>query len=592
MTSSPKDDAGAAAVATGRRPVRMLESALVDQIAAGEVVERPASVVKELVENALDAQATSIRVETEQGGLARIVVSDDGLGMDRQDAVLALSRHATSKIGSLEELHVVRSLGFRGEALPSIASVSRFELRTRPHDALEGTEVRVEGGGALDVRLGAGSPGTTVRVDDLFFNVPARRKFLKRLETESAHVGETLLRVALARPSLRLSWLRDGRRARDWAPTGDPHQRAYQVFTGERLVSIEGERDGVRVRAVLGAPERARQGALRLHPSVNGRIVRDRALLRAVAFAYGDALPAGRFPIGAIWIELDPARVDVNVHPQKSEVRFADASVVFSAVTRILASGLGQRPFAARAPMGRSASAEPRHETRPYAPLEPASARVAEALAPSHAPAEASALAGAPASRGPLATRLLGELERRYLVCEAASGLVVIDRHAADERVLLARLALAHRDGEVASSRLLMPARVALDELEARTLAEKEPLLATLGLEARLFGEREALLVGIPVIARRASLERLLHRVLEALALGAPRPGVDPLDAALAAIACEAAIRPGEALSFDEQAALVRALDAAPPSSPTPHHARVFVHAIALDDLARRSEGS
>ncbi|MBN8616591.1 MAG: DNA mismatch repair endonuclease MutL, partial [Deltaproteobacteria bacterium] len=306
------------------RRVRALPSALVDQIAAGEVVERPASVVKELVENAIDAGATDIRVETEQGGLARIAITDDGHGMSREDAELAVARHATSKIATLDDLRAIATLGFRGEALPSIASVSRFSLRTRTHDALEGTEIRIEGGHTKEVLVAGGSPGTTVRVDELFFNVPARKKFLKGLATESGHIGETLTRLALSRPSLRLAWLRDGRRAREWASAKDGYQRALQLFPDEKLAAVEGERDGVRVRAMLSAPERARNGAGQLYVAVNGRIVRDRAIARAIAFAFGSVLPPGRFPAGVAWIELDPERVDVNVHPQKAEVRFAE----------------------------------------------------------------------------------------------------------------------------------------------------------------------------------------------------------------------------------------------------------------------------
>jgi DNA mismatch repair protein MutL len=625
---SPTDPTRPSVAARPR--VHALPSALVDQIAAGEVVERPASVVKELVENAIDAGATEIRVETEQGGVARIVVSDDGHGMDPADAELAVSRHATSKIGSLDDLRAIGTLGFRGEALPSIASVSRFSLRTRPHDAVEGTEIRIEGGGGLEVRVAGGSPGTTVRVDDLFYNVPARRKFLKALATESAQVGETLTRLALSRPSLRLAWTRDGRRAREWAATRDLYQRALQLFPDEKLAAVEGERDGVRVRAMLSAPERARNGAGQLYVSVNGRVVRDRALARAVAFAFGSTLPVGRFPAGVVWLELDPERVDVNVHPQKSEVRFADARVVLDAITRTLASGLGRAPFrrsesrravepldvssvldaedaASEAVGARSVEEDPEHlaevddpspDTReasqPDASDGRASGYVSGAYAPSVAvdpwvsDAPRTQTRGALAGDPYLGLRVLGQIARTYLVCEGPEGLVVLDQHAADERVRYARLAEAHRDGAVEIQRLLIPERVELSDAEVATLAEHERLLLGMGVEVRLFGERTALVSGTPALLKRTSPERLLRDALAELSRGGSRAYGDAIDTALATMACHGAIRAGDALSPEEQRALVTALASVASFRGHCPHGRPILHAVTLDELARR----
>jgi DNA mismatch repair protein MutL len=585
--------------AVPRPRVRALPSALVDQIAAGEVVERPASVVKELVENAIDAGAGEVRVETEQGGVARIVVSDDGHGMDPGDAQLAVSRHATSKIASLEDLRAIGTLGFRGEALPSIASVSRFTLRTRPHDAIEGTEIRIEGGGDPEVRVAGGSPGTTVRVDDLFYNVPARRKFLKGLATESAHVGETLTRLALSRPALRLSWTRDGRRAREWASARDVYHRAVQLFPDEKLAAAEGERDGVRVRAMLSAPERARSGAGQLYVSVNGRVVRDRVLARAVAFAFGSTLPPGRFPAGVVWVELDPERVDVNVHPQKSEVRFSDARIVLDGITRTLAAGLGQAPFRRAEPRARTPleelvaelpagpGAAPATWPRPYAPAAPDDPRVADA------PADATS-AWAPGAPAPhagdayAALRVLGQVARTYLVCEGPEGLVILDQHAADERVRFACLAQAHRDGAVEIQRLLIPERVALSDAEVATLGEHERLLLTMGIEVRLFGERTALVSGTPALLRRSAPERLLRDALAELARGGSRAFGDAVDTTLATMACHGAIRAGDVLSIEEQRALVASLAGVASFAGHCPHGRPILHNVTLDELARR----
>jgi DNA mismatch repair protein MutL len=545
-------------------------------------------------------------------------VSDDGHGMDPADAELAVSRHATSKIASLDDLRAIGTLGFRGEALPSIASVSRFSLRTRPHDAVEGTEIRIEGGGGLEVRVAGGSPGTTVRVDDLFYNVPARRKFLKSLATESAQVGETLTRLALSRPSLRLSWTRDGRRAREWAASRDLYQRALQLFPDEKLAAVEGERDGIRVRAMLSAPERARNGAGQLYVSVNGRVVRDRVLARAVAFAFGSTLPAGRFPAGVVWLELDPERVDVNVHPQKSEVRFADARVVLDAITRTLASGLGRAPFRrvdrkTTEPLDVSSALDA--EERAAHAREPDDARTEED--PYVADAEASPRAvhgagtyephvgsdarvsdapGGPFVRGPavlgsdvyLGLRVLGQIARTYLVCEGPDGLVVLDQHAADERIRYARLAEAHRDGVVEIQRLLIPERVELSDAELATLIEHERLLLGMGVEVRLFGERTALVSGTPALLKRTSPDRLLRDALAELSRGGSRAYGDAIDTALATMACHGAIRAGDVLSMDEQRALVTGLASVASFAGHCPHGRPILHAVTLDELARR----
>ncbi|MGH7329660.1 MAG: DNA mismatch repair endonuclease MutL, partial [Polyangiaceae bacterium] len=300
------------------------------------VVERPASVVKELVENALDAGATKVKVEIEQGGLAKIRVTDDGEGMTKDDAVLALQRHATSKISQIDDLYRIATFGFRGEALPSIASVARLGMVTRRHDEDEGTEIVVEGSATPRIRPTGCSAGTSIEVRDLFFNVPARRKFLKATGTESAHVGEAVLLAALARPDVSFVLARDGRVAREYLRAGSRRERAARAIGEEKLEPCEGERGPLRIEAHLASPERARAGAVALYIFVNGRAVKDRHIARAVAQSYGSVLEPGRYPVGVLYIDLPPELVDVNVHPQKAEVRFADARAVLDAVTREL----------------------------------------------------------------------------------------------------------------------------------------------------------------------------------------------------------------------------------------------------------------
>jgi len=332
--------------------IRVLDDALADQIAAGEVVERPASIVRELLDNAIDAGATRIVVEVGGGGSELLRVTDDGEGMEPDDAVLALRRHATSKLRAIEDLEQLATLGFRGEALPSIASVGRLVLTTRTRAASGGTRVAVEGGGTPVVTQAGCAPGTSVEVRDLFYNVPARRKFLRAAATESAHIAEILVRAALAHPALHLELRRDGRVARAFLPAADLVSRTRAVLELPTLAHLTGARDGVHVEALLDAPERARSGTTALHTFVNRRPVRERTLARAVAFAYGSVLPPGRFPTGVVHLTIDPREVDVNVHPQKAEVRFARGREVLDAVTRVLAHGLGTSAWGGPAARG------------------------------------------------------------------------------------------------------------------------------------------------------------------------------------------------------------------------------------------------
>ncbi|EYF02187.1 DNA mismatch repair endonuclease MutL [Chondromyces apiculatus] len=333
---STRGERGAQGVKDARR-VSVLPEDLANQIAAGEVVERPASVVKELVENALDAGARRIQVDIESGGVVLTRVADDGSGMAREDASLAVLRHATSKITRIDDLHAIQSFGFRGEALPSVASVSRFALRTRREVDAEGTEVRIEGGGAPKVTPCGCAVGTVVEVRDLFFNVPARRKFLRAVATESAHVTEVVQALALSEPGVTVILSREGRVAREWLRASSRAERVRAALDGEELATCAGERGPLRVEAFVSRPERARAGAGWLWLFVNGRHVRDRTLARAVGLAYGSVLEPGRYPVGAVFLDLPPTLVDVNVHPQKAEVRFADGRTVAESLQRIIA---------------------------------------------------------------------------------------------------------------------------------------------------------------------------------------------------------------------------------------------------------------
>ena len=595
-----------------RRAIRVLERALVDQIAAGEVVERPASAVKELVENALDAGAENLRVETELGGSARIQVVDDGHGIPRNELELATVRHATSKILTLDDLIHVASMGFRGEALPSIASVSHLTLVSRTAEETEGTRVEIHGGDRPTVRPVGAPIGTSVEVRGLFYNVPARKKFLKGPATENAHIAETCLRVALLDPRLRLTLIRDGRTVREYLPVADTATRVQGAFREEPLRWFEGERDDVRVSAMLGPPERARRGTKGLHLFVNRRAVRDRALARAVAFAYGSVLAPGHFPVGAVYVELEHDRVDVNVHPQKTEVRFRDGRRVYDNVTRFLAARLGTTPWGSFRNTGSDSSA-----SRPIPlerdvsfwdtrlSLENTASRDPSSPAPSLENPTAQGVADSPSAfanegRSPAETpsldastgtfgrlRVLAQVRKMILVCEGEHGLCFIDQHAADERVRFARLKQSYDAREVSTQRLLFPERIELTPTETAVVEERAEAIRAIGLDTSIVGPTTIAVHAIPSVLSRATPERLLRDLVTELNHG-DRAFGDRVDMALATMACHAAIRAGDVLSLQEGQALLEELDRVEDFAGYCPHGRPVVMTIPFHEIERK----
>ncbi|MBX3189275.1 MAG: DNA mismatch repair endonuclease MutL [Labilithrix sp.] len=587
--------------------IRKLSDDVANQIAAGEVVERPSSVVKELVENALDAEATRVVVDVEQGGTTLVRVTDDGVGMGRDDAMLCLERHATSKIVRFEDLTRIGTFGFRGEALPSIASVSRLTLRTRARDAHEGVEIEIRGGGAPDVRPAGGATGTTIEVRDLFFNVPARRKFLKATATESAHVGDVLLGMALARPDVTFVLSRDGRPVREYLRAASRAERARAVMSGEKLAECRAERGALGVEAMLAPPERARAGATGLSVLVNGRPVRDRMLARAVAQAYGSVLEGGRYPLGVVWIDVPPELVDVNVHPQKAEVRFADARGVFDAVTRelhgALATAFGLPPLgphpqapihrppvptlrtlegpaaAARAMVTAARDAE-RPELMPEGNLFALGAgAVNEEIPATEAPREANAAFAR--------LRYVGQVRGTFLVCEGEDGLYVLDQHAAAERVTFDRLKKTHAIHGVAMQRLLVPEVVELSPSEVAILEENADEVSRLGVEVRSVGDAAVAVHGVPRLLARAEPARIVRDLVAEVSRAAGRPFRGAVDLVLATMACHGSVRAGDALSREEVEALLVSLDRVDFSGHCPH-GRPLVMRMTFGELERR----
>lgn len=606
--------------------IALLPPDVANQIAAGEVVERPASVVKELVENALDAGARSITVTVDGGGLSRIAVTDDGVGMSPEDLALAVVRHATSKIRTADDLVGVATYGFRGEALPSIASVSRMRITSRPRGASEGAEVYVEGGAEAKCRPAGCAEGTTVTVEDLFFNTPARRKFLRTPQTEWAACADAVVRLALPRPDVRLVVRRDGKVARELLRRDDVVLRAKDLWPDEMLAEVRGVRGDLKLVAVLGPPERARAGANAIALYVNGRHVRDRLLLRAVAQAYGSVLEPGRYPVGALLIEVPPGDVDVNVHPQKTEVRFATQNGVFEGVVALLRESIGAAPWV-RATTGMTNLWTERFGGPSSAPIAPDSnaglvsapahssaakplgAFVAPVLAPDpwgltpqppYPPTPyAAATSAAPAATGTASAQedLLGQgsfgrlhyvaqLRRMFLVCEGEAGMVILDQHAAAERVTFDRLRRAHASRAVSVQPLLVPERVEVTAREVALAEERAEDLARIGIELTPIGPTTLSVRAVPALLTRADPRRLSRDVLAELG----RHGNDfsrALDLVLATMACHGSVRAGETLADEEARALLRALDEVDFAGHCPH-GRPIVWSMRWGELERR----
>jgi len=611
-----------------------LPDELCNQIAAGEVVERPASVVKELVENAIDAAATRIEIDVGAGGIGMVRVTDDGVGMDESDALLAVERHATSKIEAVDDLLSLTTYGFRGEALPSIASVSRFALRTRRRDADAGVEVSVEAGRMESVPCGM-APGTIVEVRELFFNVPARRKFLKSIGAESAAITAVVEGLALSQPSVAFLLNRDGRSARQWLRSPSRQQRAAANRPEDKLEPVSGERGPLKVEAYLSPPERARTGAAGLSVLINGRVVRDRVLARIVAQAYGSVLDSGRYPVGVVYLDVDPALVDVNVHPQKAEVRFADARAVQDALFRIVTEGLagafGLAPasrafFSKQGPHANASSssstalppwmrppdlapglggAEALADAvqgapdpwglRPDSQPDPSPAQPVLGLRPAlpsavwNAPSSVGSLPGAPAradevSYGSL--RFLAQLRNMFLLCEGSDGLVIIDQHAAAERVTFARFRSAYERRSVASQRLLVPATLTLDAEDVAFVEEGSEAIEATGLELRVVGPTQGMVTAVPQILTRADPARLARDLLDEVRRSGGRGFSDAVDRVLATMACHGSIRAGDPVSPQEAQSLLCALDEVEFGGHCPH-GRPLLMRIRYDELER-----
>ena len=570
--------------------ISRLPDLLISQIAAGEVVERPSAVVKELVENSLDAGARQISVQLEEGGVRRIAVDDDGGGIGAEDLVLALERHATSKIGSLDDLEGVASLGFRGEALASVASVARVRLCSATVDAAHAWQIESEGGTLSSLTPAARASGTTVDVRDLFFNTPARRKFLKTASTETGHCEAALRRLALAHPQVAFRWSVDGK-VREQLPAQTSRERIAALLGdafGEAGLAFEVEAAGVRVHGVALRPELAAQKDAQF-TFVNGRFVRDRMLAHAIREAYRDILHSGLNPACVLFVGIDPARVDVNVHPAKTEVRFRDGQalyrLVFHAIHQTLAvpvaagggasamspaadSGLAALRWGVQQSMPLHLADRPPAPTWTAAPAPPPAWRAALGdTAGFAAPLTADAadlIEPAPAATSdvPPLGYALALLHGAYVLAQNADGLVVVDMHAAHERILYERLK-AQMDVRIEQQALLVPQAIAVSGEAALAAAQHRDELLALGVDAAPLGPQTVALRALPAVLGRADAQRWLPKLLDEWAdYGQSQAVQARRDRFLATCACHGAVRAGRALSIPEMNALLRDLEA------------------------------
>jgi DNA mismatch repair protein MutL len=601
--------------------IQILPEILSNKIAAGEVVERPASVVKELVENALDAGGDRIEVLVEEGGRRLIQVADNGHGMSADDALLCIERYATSKISTDPDLFAIRTLGFRGEALPSIASVSKFTLTTRAAEAAAGTQIRIEGGKVLGVAEIGAPAGTLIQVRQLFYNTPARRKFMKTINTEMGHVADTLASLALGRPEVHFSLSHNGRSVRKWSRCGDPADRVAAVLgkgLRRQLTPVDHEDDYLKLSGWVGTPDAARKTSRGIHLYVNGRCVKDRAVQHALFQGYTGRLMKGQYPVAVLYLELPYDQVDVNVHPTKHEVRFAQQRRVHHVVQESVARALARAERASWAP----ASPETDMRFDSVRPPEPpigasvGSDRVAQGspaydafrrtvgasdrdlgmvsrppvinadmktgppsdttmkARPSPSAPVPTADAQAPLwSKGPFADwNPLGQIRGTYILCETPEGLAIVDQHAAHERITFEALRQAHAGRPIESQGMLLPETIDLSHGEAEVLERLMAEMGRMGLVIEPFGGTTFVIKAVPVLLGKGSVAGVVRDVVERIAEVGFGSGLEKvIEECLVTIACHNSIRAHQRLSDAEMRALLDQLGQCENPSHCPH---------------------
>jgi len=577
--------------------IHILPPLVANQIAAGEVVERPASVVKELVENSLDAGASMIRISIEEAGRKLIEADDDGSGMGVKDAELALKRHATSKISTADDLHAIASHGFRGEALPSIASVSRLVLQTAKAEAGEGVKVSINGGSTAEVQPAPPRKGTRIRIHDLFFNTPARRRFLRTDRTEDAVILETVRALALANAATGFRLNLNGKQRLNLPPSQSRATRVAAVMGndfGSNSREFGLEYEGIMVQGSFGLPTYHHRNSSRMLIFVNGRVVRDRILMAALRAGYRDVLFHDRFPQSVVWLEIDPADVDVNVHPAKREVRFKSPQTVRAAIVacvRAAIEGMGQT-------VSSTASEQALGSMRPgslpgsYRPSSPPSIA---------SPSTLQSLFSAPGAREPEGAYQgfqtgdeldlgvpLAQIHRCYILAQTDQGIVLIDQHAAAERISYEKMKLQLNKGELARQMLLSPENWQPGARTAAWLHDNAEALSPFGFEVEARGEEAFVIRSVPAMLRDGAPIELAAELAEAvMSTGVEQEGSGRiLERWLGNRACKGAIKSGRVLSHEEQEALLRKMEKTPNIAQCNHGRPTYV-LLSLSELER-----
>lgn len=592
-------------------PIRILPEQLIHQIAAGEVVERPASVIKELIENSIDAGATRVDVDIEEGGVRLIRVRDNGGGIEREELALALSRHATSKITTIDDLERVATLGFRGEALPSIASVSRMRLTSRAAGSDTAYAVSADNGVLSPVEPAPHPPGTTVEVRDLFFNVPARRKFLRAERTEAQHIARAIERLALSSFKTAFS-LTVGKKLVAEYPAAhsqiERERRVAQIVGDEFMANalfVEHDSAGCRLTGWLCQPTYARAQPDLQHFYLNGRTLRDRVIASAIRLGYRDVIFGGRHPAYVLFIEIDPTQVDVNAHPAKLEVRFRDGRHVhdflFRTVERVLRDTYAGASTPAPAPAsidtfmptttpaGTWPSRGPQYavSNRSFGSQSSLGLRVAEPPVAAFAPAVDPQPQAAISTETPPLGFALAQLHGVYILSQAPDGLILVDMHAAHERTTYERMKAALGDGALASQPLLTPLAISVSQAEADVLEEHAAMLSTAGLEIERTGPSGVQVRAIPAFLKASHVDELVQRVgADLVANGATRGIEEALNEVLGTIACHGAVRAHRNLTIPEMNALLREMERTVRSDQCNHGRPTWTY-VSMGDLDR-----
>jgi len=577
------------------RKIQVLPQSIQQVIAAGEVIERPGSVVKELMENAVDAGSSEITVELKAGGLQLIRVADSGGGMDREDVPLAFERYATSKIEKTEDLYAIRTLGFRGEALPSICQVSKMTLQTKTPYSISGTKVICEGGEITSLSEIGCPIGTEVEVEQLFYNIPVKRKFLKSIRSELRSALSHFLRLSLSHPEISFQFIHDGRTLHEYPKTKSPMDRIEAILGKEsypHLLPIQFEDGGIGISGFVSLPSLAKRNAESIFFYLNQRFIKDRVIYKAVMDAYRNVLPNNRFPVVILFISLPPSTVDVNVHPTKAEVKFQNPDRVYQAVFGAIRMVLEEGP-----PQFEKTAAEGKGREQVLQRSNPLSIAGHETLvAPSFwmngkeegipMVCEGGGLLWKTAEKRPYT--VLGQIRGTYILCEGGGDLVFIDQHAAHERILFEKFKREYENRSLISEKLLLPILVELSAEESYILESAGEALKEIGFEIEPIGEKLFAIRSVPSFINQKDPKEFVGEMLDELSfLEKGGKGDEAIHRLLASLACHSAVRANFLLKREEMDRLVENLIPFPPSTTCPHGRPVFF-ILPLDELGKQ----